>query len=209
MSTIKTVYNARQKFQTTEKVGKTQMQVVMFILHPYIMHIQDIKPDGNYGFRAIAVYLGLDEDAWATIRYNLIEELHIFRTQYVAIFGSDGQWTRVYNSLNFFTLDRGASIEHWMAMSDMDLLIASKFNVKLHILSAAQSFKYFTLRSTPPPSYQLVAIAIGYVNNNHYVQVVLTEGYPMPPIMPQWVHFRHDCATTWATPYAERIHAYM
>ncbi|XP_038687444.1 uncharacterized protein LOC119986820 [Tripterygium wilfordii] len=160
------------------------------------MHVQGVKPDGNYGFRAIAVYLGLHEDAWATIRYNLIEELHIFRTQYVVIFGCDDQWTRVYNSLNFFTLDRGAPIEHWMTMSDMDLLIASKFNVILQVLSAAHSFTYFPLLSTPPPSYRHVAIAIGYVNNNYYVQVALTEGYPMPPIMPQWVHFRHDCATT-------------
>ncbi|XP_038707173.1 uncharacterized protein LOC120002472 [Tripterygium wilfordii] len=69
------------------------------ILNPYIMHVQDVKPDGNYGFRAIAVCLGLHEDAWATIRYNLIEELHIFRTQYVAIFDSDGQWTRVTHEM--------------------------------------------------------------------------------------------------------------
>ncbi|XP_038693805.1 uncharacterized protein LOC119991532 [Tripterygium wilfordii] len=127
-------------------------------LHPYIMHVQYVKPYGNCGFRAIAVYLGLHEDAWAAIRYNLIEELHIFRTQYVAIFGSDDQWTRVYNSLNFFALDRGAPIEHWMTMPDMDLLIASKFNVILHVLSATQSFTYFPLRSTPPPSYQHITI---------------------------------------------------
>ncbi|XP_038707294.1 uncharacterized protein LOC120002606 [Tripterygium wilfordii] len=75
------------------------------ILHPYIMHVQDLTSDRNCGFRAIAVCLGLHEDAWATIRYNLIEELYKFRTQYVEIFGSDDQWTRVYNSLNFFTLD--------------------------------------------------------------------------------------------------------
>ena len=160
------------------------------------MHVQDVKPDGNCGFRAIAVCLGLHEDAWATIRYNLIEELHTFRTQYVAIFDSDDQWTRVYNSLNFFALNRGAPIEHWMTMPNIGLLIASKFNVILHVLSAAQSFTYLPLRSAPPPSYQHVAIAIGYVNNNHYVQVALTDGYPMPPIMPQWVHFRHDCAAT-------------
>ncbi|XP_038680967.1 uncharacterized protein LOC119981899 [Tripterygium wilfordii] len=154
------------------------------ILHPYIMHVQDVKPDENYGFWAIAVCLGLHDDAWATIRYNLIEELHIFRTQYVAIFGSDDQWTRVYNSPNFFALDRGALIEHWMTMSDIGLLIASKFNVILHVLSVAQSLTYFPLRSTPPPSYQHVAISIEYVNNNHCVHVVLTKGYPMPPIMP-------------------------
>ena len=139
------------------------------ILHSYILHVQDVKPDGNCGFRAIAVCLGLHEDAWPTIRYNLIEELHTFKTQYVAIFDSDDQWTHVYNSLNFFALDRGAPIQHWMTMLDMGLLIASRFNVILHVLSATHSFTYLLLRSTPPPSNQHVAIAIGYVNNNHYV----------------------------------------
>ncbi|XP_038715088.1 uncharacterized protein LOC120008789 [Tripterygium wilfordii] len=85
------------------------------ILHPYIMHVQDIKPDENCGFRAIANRFGLHEDAWATIRYNLIED--------------DDQWTRVYNSLNFFALDGAAPIKHWMTMPNMGLLIASKFNL--------------------------------------------------------------------------------
>ena len=96
-----------------------------------------------------------------------------------------------------------------MTMPDMGLLIASKFNVILHVLSATQSFMYLPLRSTLPPSYQHVAIAIGYVNHNHYVHVALTDGYSMPSIMPQWVHFRHDCATAWATPYAKQINAFM
>ncbi|XP_038679422.1 uncharacterized protein LOC119980699 [Tripterygium wilfordii] len=99
------------------------------ILLPYIMYVQDVKLDGNCGFRAIAVCLGLHEYAWATIRYNLIEELHIFRTQYVAIFVSDDQCTHVYNSLNFFALDGEASIEHWMTMLDMGLLIALKLSL--------------------------------------------------------------------------------
>ena len=173
------------------------------------MHVQDVRPYGNCRFRAIAICLGLHEDAWASIRYNLIKELHTFKTRYIAIFDSDDQWTRVYNSLNFFALDRGGPIEHWMTMPYMGLLIASMFNTILHVLSAASSFTYLPLWSTAPPSYQHVAIAIGYINNNYYVQVALTDGYPMPPIMPQWVHFRDDCAAAWATPYAERINAFM
>ncbi|XP_038698023.1 protein FAR1-RELATED SEQUENCE 5-like [Tripterygium wilfordii] len=35
MSTINTIYNARQKFQTVEKVGKSQMQQLLSFLHQY------------------------------------------------------------------------------------------------------------------------------------------------------------------------------
>ncbi|XP_038708591.1 uncharacterized protein LOC120003648 [Tripterygium wilfordii] len=115
----------------------------------------------------------------------------------------------IQNSLNFFATDRGASVEDWMTMSDMGLLIALRYNVILHVLSQLQSLTYLPLRSTPPPLYQHVAIAIGHVNNNNYVRVALTEGYPMPPIMYQWKHFRYDCAPIWATPYMEQLDAFM
>ncbi|GJV50483.1 hypothetical protein Tco_1440695 [Tanacetum coccineum] len=35
----------------------------------------NVKADGNYGFRAIAVGLDLHEDEWPTIRYRLLQEL--------------------------------------------------------------------------------------------------------------------------------------
>ncbi|XP_038698020.1 uncharacterized protein LOC119995579 [Tripterygium wilfordii] len=179
------------------------------ILQDYIKQVEDVIPDGNCGFRAIAVCLRLGEDAWATIRYNLMEELNTFWDHYVTIFGSEKRAYHIQNSLNFFATDRGAPIEHWMTIPDMGLLIASRYNVILHVLSQLQSLTYLPLRSTPPPLYQHVAIAIGHVNNNHYVRVALTEGYPMPPIMYQWKHFRYDCAATWATSYMEQLDAYI
>ncbi|XP_038698030.1 uncharacterized protein LOC119995588 [Tripterygium wilfordii] len=179
------------------------------ILQDYIKQVEDVIPDGNCSFRAIAVCLRLGKDAWATILYNLMEELNTFWDQYVAIFGSEERAYHIQNSLNFFATDRGAPIEHWMTMPDKGLLIASRYNVILHVLNQLQSLTYLPLRSTPPPLYQHVAIAIGHVNNNHYVRVALTEGYPMPPIMYQWKHFRYDCAATWATSYMEQLDAYI
>ena len=93
-------------------------------------------------------------------------------------------------------------------MPNMGFLVASKYNVILHVLTNAGSMTYLPLRSSPPAWYERVAIAIGHVNNNHYVKVVLTGGYPMPTIMPQWVHFKYDCATAWVTLYKDRINKY-
>ncbi|KAJ9552782.1 LOW QUALITY PROTEIN: hypothetical protein OSB04_016827 [Centaurea solstitialis] len=50
------------------------------IFHPYIMQVQDVKPDGNCAFRAISVCLGFDEDNWPNIRRELLEELNMYRT---------------------------------------------------------------------------------------------------------------------------------
>ncbi|XP_038710217.1 uncharacterized protein LOC120004931 [Tripterygium wilfordii] len=179
------------------------------ILHPYIGSVQDVIPDGNCGFRTIAVCLGFGEHAWDTVRRDLIGELSAFWHEYVAMFGSEEHALGVHNSLNFFELDRAAPVQHWMTMPNMGLLIASRYNVILHVLSFAQSFTYLPLRSTPPPQYQHVAIAIGHVNNNHYVQVSLAGGYPMPTIMPQWNYFRYECAAAWVLPYMEQLDVYM
>ncbi|XP_038715075.1 uncharacterized protein LOC120008774 [Tripterygium wilfordii] len=48
-----------------------------------------------------------------------------------------------------------------------------------------QCLTFLPLRSMPPPPHEHVIVTIGFVNNNHFVQVVLTNGYPMAPIMVQ------------------------
>ncbi|XP_019158464.1 PREDICTED: uncharacterized protein LOC109155202 [Ipomoea nil] len=177
------------------------------IFHPFIMQVQDVRYDGNCGFRAVALCLGFKEDEWFKIRSNLIEELESHKMEYTNMFGTQG-WYNVYNMLNFFAQDRCAPVEHWMTMPEMGVLIASRYNVILHVLSMAGSTTYLPLRSSPPPWYEHVAIALGYVNNNHYVKVTLTGGYPMPTIAPQWAYFRYDCANAWITPYMNRIESY-
>nr|GEX54455.1 hypothetical protein [Tanacetum cinerariifolium] len=51
------------------------------MFHAFIDRVQDIKADGNYGFRATAVRLRLHEDEWPTIRYRLLQELDMHRQQ--------------------------------------------------------------------------------------------------------------------------------
>ncbi|XP_038678418.1 uncharacterized protein LOC119979867 [Tripterygium wilfordii] len=92
------------------------------ILHPYIGSVQDVIPDGNCSFWAIAVCLGFGEHAWDTIRRDLIGELSAFWHEYVAMFGSEEHALGVHNSLNFFELDRAAPVQHWMTMPNMGFL---------------------------------------------------------------------------------------
>ncbi|KAC9910478.1 hypothetical protein E3N88_45091 [Mikania micrantha] len=48
---------------------------IIHLLQPYVINIQDVEPDGNCGFRSIAVGLGFDENHWAFIRQQLLQEL--------------------------------------------------------------------------------------------------------------------------------------
>lgn len=174
----------------------------------YITQVQDVKSDGNCGFRAIAVCLGFNEDAWPTIRSDLMDELNTHKKEYDEIFGRECR-LQLHDSLNFFRLDIAATFENWMTLSEMGILIASRYNVILHCLSVGDSMTYLPLRSTPPAWYQHVAIAVGHVNDNHYVKLTLQGGYPMPPIVPQWNRYRHECASAWVTPYINRLNLYF
>ncbi|GKA29502.1 putative ribonuclease H-like domain-containing protein [Tanacetum coccineum] len=47
------------------------------IFHPYISSssIQNVEPDGNCGFRSVALGLGHPEDYWPRIRWDLVHEI--------------------------------------------------------------------------------------------------------------------------------------
>ncbi|XP_038679431.1 uncharacterized protein LOC119980706 [Tripterygium wilfordii] len=159
-------------------------------LHPYIMFVKDVRANGNYDFRAIVGLLGFGEDAWMHVHQNLIDELRTFWTEYVDLFGGYDRACSIDNSLNFWESYRAAPIQNWMMMHNMGHLIASSYNVILHLLSSEQCLTFLPLRSVPPPSHEHVTITIGFVNNNHFIQVTLIEDYPMPPIMIQWFRYR-------------------
>ena len=87
-----------------------------------------------------------------------------------------------------------------MSMPEIPVLIACKYNVILHVIAMAGSATYLPLRSTPPAWYQHVVYTIGYVNGNHYVKLILVEGYPFPTITLHFFRFSYPCAAGWATP---------
>ncbi|GKB26073.1 hypothetical protein Tco_0865474 [Tanacetum coccineum] len=169
--------------------------------------VQDVKADGNCGFREIVVGLRLHEDEWPTIRYRLLQELNMHHQQYVSMFGAD-VYNNVRDRLTFFNIDECAPMIKWMTMPEIGILIASHFNVILHTITNLGSQTYLPLRSSPPPWHQHDFISLGFVNNGHYVCIFLKEGYPVPTVATQWFRFKSDCATSWITPYMERINNY-
>lgn len=68
-------------------------------------------------------------------------------------------------------LREGPSYEYWMTFLECDHLIASYYNVVVYLLSARQCLKFLPLQSDPLSAATWKEVAIGFVNENHFVQV--------------------------------------
>ncbi|KAD2393565.1 hypothetical protein E3N88_40542 [Mikania micrantha] len=109
---------------------------ILPIFQPYMISIQDVKPDGNCGFRSVAVGLGFDENKWAFIRQQLLQELDFHADMWRYVFNSydPGSYDVLRNSINWQQIAPAPS-EHWMFMPHTGLVIAKKFDVIVHLIS--------------------------------------------------------------------------
>ncbi|CAL8174162.1 unnamed protein product [Prunus armeniaca] len=123
----------------------------------HIRGAQDVKSDGNCGFRAIGSLMGFGDNAWRKERVQHIE--------YMLDYFED------------FPLQ-----DRWMTISDMGHLIASCYNVILMTWSVHQSLKFFPYETAPLDSIYRHEISIRFVNHNHWIKVYLEGQHPMPPI---------------------------
>lgn len=142
-------------------------------LRPYIQHIKDVKADGNCGFRAIADLLGFGEDDWVRVRKDLLQELQCHSDHYRTLYGVEGTIAEITHALSYY--DDCPPYDRWMTMPDMGHLIASCYNVVLYHLSLQQCLTFLPLRSVPVPLLSRKDIAIGFVNGNHFVEVLRSQ----------------------------------
>ncbi|KAJ1409029.1 PKS-NRPS hybrid synthetase [Sesbania bispinosa] len=147
-------------------------------LHPFIVRVEDVEADGNCGYRAIAASLGFGQDSWPVIHDDLSRELQHYRAQYIKLFGGVDRYNRLRMSL-FVDCGKTVSVDKWMTLPNMGYIIASRYNLVLISLLKPESMTFFPLRGHPISSHQI--ICIGYVYGNHFVQVELKDGCPIPP----------------------------
>ncbi|KAH9685250.1 Endonuclease [Citrus sinensis] len=141
-------------------------------LQSYIHHIKDVAPDGNCGFRAIADLMGFGENGWLQVRKDLLNELHLNMEHYSHLYGTYERVNELIHAISYFENCPGS--DKWMTMPDMGHLIASAYNIVVFHLSMKQCLTFLPLRSNPVPTDSRKEIAIGFVNNNHFVEVKLT-----------------------------------
>ncbi|GMQ07218.1 hypothetical protein CsSME_00051503 [Camellia sinensis var. sinensis] len=159
---------------TTKKV-KTKKKEKAFPseLRRYIKYVKNVAADGNCGFRAI-------------------DELHAHSDHYRKLFGSQERIDDLTNILAYFEPNPG--LDRWMTMPDMGHLISSFYQVVLVHLSMQQCLTFLLLKSIPTSVASRKEICIGFVNNNHFVQLILEPGHPIPPIATNWRRYHDPCA---------------
>ncbi|XP_076912930.1 uncharacterized protein LOC143571373 [Bidens hawaiensis] len=170
-------------------------------------NIQNVKGDGNCGFRAIAVCLRLDEEkSYEYIRQQMREELQNRYDIYKDMFVRDVN--ALYHDLCFF--GSPCPEEHWMKMPEAGVLIANRFGVIIHSLSMSGSTTIFLFWSGPEESQHHRALTIALVfGETHYVMVELQGESPMPVITPYWnLNNISRSAVRWETMYKSRLELY-
>ncbi|XP_050378300.1 uncharacterized protein LOC126795515 [Argentina anserina] len=168
-------------------------------LRPYILDIKDVPRDGHCGFRAMASFLGYSEEVgWAKVREDLKYELLMNSFHYTQLFGSDQRVNELLDALAYSESEGICSQKHWMTMPDMGHIIASCYNILLIHLSSVQCFTFFPLRTAPiiKSISSPKEMVIGFVED-HFVQVYLKAGHPMPPPIPAPTKKKSHEATIW------------
>eukprot|EP00268_Persea_americana_P034804 TRINITY_DN3440_c2_g1_i6.p1 TRINITY_DN3440_c2_g1~~TRINITY_DN3440_c2_g1_i6.p1 ORF type:complete len:952 (-),score=86.58 TRINITY_DN3440_c2_g1_i6:87-2942(-) len=198
-----------KRIQKQKVIRTRSMKPISYIdlfpdgLRPYIHHVKDVKADGNCGFRAIAGLMGFGEDEWPQVRKDLLIELHAHVDHYRQLYGTQLRVDELIHTLSY--LEDCPPHDRWMTMPEMGHLISSHYNVVLYHLSTEQCLTFLPLRSVPLPKVSRREIAIGFVNQNHFVEVFLVPGHPTPPIATNWRRYHHSCAQGWESAYQSRI----
>ncbi|XP_068504160.1 uncharacterized protein [Phaseolus vulgaris] len=134
---------------------------------------------------------------------NLHKELYQWHQEYIDLFGSDERYEFLKNSL---LVDHMISTDKWMTIPDMGYVIANRYNVIVVCLSLKQSLTIFPLRSQPPTDFNHhCIICIGHVHGNHFVQVQLQQGCPIPPTDILWSTHCYPIVKTWCSYYTSRM----
>lgn len=141
-------------------------------IQPFIAIVTDVEKDGNCGYRAIAALLGRGEDGWVDVRRDLLQELTTNYPLYLKLYGCKTRMAELIHALSLDGKDTFADYDRWMTMPDMGHLIASCYDVVLYHLSSVQCLTFLPLRSPPQSLGSRREIAIGFVNNSHFVQVI-------------------------------------
>ncbi|KAI5387086.1 hypothetical protein KIW84_073298 [Lathyrus oleraceus] len=195
-----------QPSQTSKKIKLSKKQPQFIVQFPnhirsYIEDVVNVESDGNCGFRVIASLHGYGEDAWPMVRRELgLEIIDKDRsTLYDKLFSN--RLSAVRESLMIESFGSQPP-EKWMSLPDMGYLIVNRYNVVLVCLGNP-CITFFPMTSSHSPNVSIYCI--GFVNQNHWVQVNMKEGFPLPPVTLDWKKFRSHIATTWMLGFAGRM----
>ncbi|KAK9145317.1 hypothetical protein Sjap_005220 [Stephania japonica] len=155
------------------------------IWNTHVDGIFNVDGDGQCRFWVVAKSLGLfDMDEWRHVRERMAAELTM----------NTNFWEDIYGIIDFKKLlaiiqcDKDeATVDNWMTLPNMGLIISTSLNVMLVVISNSWSFTFLPLRSKPPPKFSSCTIVgISIVDSIHFIEVRLKSGCPFPKLYPLW-----------------------
>jgi histone-lysine N-methyltransferase SETD2 len=179
-------------------------------MHPFIEDIIDVAPDGHCGFRVVAQHLGKGQDSQGLIRLALIRELTMFRSDYLRFYESEERLQYVLEGLHppkIMPKSGVAPKDKWFTFPDMGHLVATVYGrVVVELTSPTIGFSetFFPVRGRPRSDPFSKILCIGLIPN-HFVEVKLKSGCPLPPTSKCWKLHRAPEAATWEDPFLDRM----
>ncbi|CAG8615169.1 22756_t:CDS:2 [Dentiscutata erythropus] len=159
-----------------------------------------LNGDGNCGYRAVAVCLKRNENEWSEIRKELLKELIEKEQFYRMLFFANDDYDVIKKEI---TWESGpCTFEHWMKMPQMGHVIANTYQRPLYFFSLQISLTFLPYHHSLNRNE---ALAIVFINNNHYVPIVLRASAPVPPIVNRWTQFATSAAIHWKLLIQDRI----
>ncbi|KAL6129673.1 hypothetical protein ACLB2K_073022 [Fragaria x ananassa] len=170
----------------------------------------DVENDGNCGFRVVASAMGFGRKHWRKVRTDLVNELKGTPELYEALYGGQDAVNKLCKRLNH-SASNFAPKWKWMDLPDMGHLIATCYGVVVVNLSYGQCSTFLPLREYTEGKLMeanLLEIGLGFVNDNHFVQICLLSGHPLPPVTPDWIYHADDKAKSLYMKYQDRFQHY-
>ncbi|XP_012853296.1 PREDICTED: uncharacterized protein LOC105972862 [Erythranthe guttata] len=163
----------------------------------YVKSIKNVDSDGHCGFRAVASMMGFGEKNWNRVRGDMLNELYKNEAIYLKMHRRRENIFALETRL--CCLEKYATREYWMSLPDMGHIIGSTYNIVLVYLAPQQCLTFLPLNSEPLPSDKIREHGLAYVNNNHFVHVVLKKNCHIPPIADYWRRYHDEKADGWKT----------
>jgi histone-lysine N-methyltransferase SETD2 len=179
-------------------------------MYPYIEDIIDVAPDGHCGFRVVAQHLGKGQDSQGLIRLALIRELTMFRSDYLRFYKTEERLQYILDGLHppkVMPKSGVAPKDKWFTFPDMGHLVATVYGrVVVELTSPTIGFSetFFPVRGRPPSDPCSKIMCLGLIPN-HFVEVKLKPGCPIPPTSKEWKIHRAPEAEGWEDAFLERM----
>ncbi|KAI5649554.1 hypothetical protein M9H77_35559 [Catharanthus roseus] len=167
-------------------------------IYTFIFNWKNVISDGNCGFQVVANFMFGDKHQWPEVRRRMLFELEHMANIYVSLLGSA---ECVYELVRRTQWQNGtAPLDHWLETLDSLYVIANAFNLCVILIARVGSTTVLPLYSYS--NHPKGTLVIGLLTEQqHFIQLQMYDGYPIPPLHMQWVYRRGDRVSSWADAY--------